>query len=111
MPSLTYSSFRNFRGLKILQAILQCQPQMTTVLLSVSANLFSGYFMQIEPYRVHTVLPQRLSSKESACDAGDTSFVPEWGRSPGGGHSNPFQYSCLENPVDGGAWQPQSTGL
>ena len=27
------------------------------------------------------------------------------GRSPGGGHGNPFQYSCLENPIDRGAWQ------
>ena len=33
-------------------------------------------------------------------DAGST---PGWGRSPGGGHHNPLQYSCLENPMDGGA--------
>ena len=32
------------------------------------------------------------------------SAVPGWGRSPGGGHGNPFQYSCLENSVDSGAW-------
>ena len=31
--------------------------------------------------------------------------VPGSGRSPGGGHGNPLQYSCLENPMDGGAWQ------
>ena len=30
--------------------------------------------------------------------------IPEWGRSPGGGHGNPPQYSCLENPMDRGAW-------
>ena len=35
----------------------------------------------------------------------DTSSVPGPGRSPGGGHGNPLQYSCLENPVDRGAWQ------
>ena len=31
--------------------------------------------------------------------------IPGLGRSPGGGHSNPLQYSCLENPMDRGAWQ------
>ena len=36
---------------------------------------------------------------------GDTGSIPGLGRSPGGGHSNPFQYSCLENPMDTGVWQ------
>ena len=35
---------------------------------------------------------------------GDTSSIPESGRSPGGGHGNPLQYSCLENPIDREAW-------
>ena len=38
-------------------------------------------------------------------NAGDTSLIPVLGRSPGGGHDNPLQYSCLENPMDRGAWQ------
>ena len=37
-------------------------------------------------------------SKESACSTGDLGLIPESGRSPGGGHGNPLQYSCLENP-------------
>ena len=37
-------------------------------------------------------------------------FDPWVGKIPGGGHGNPFQYSCLQNPVDRGAW-PQSIGL
>ena len=37
-------------------------------------------------------------SKESACNAVDLSSIPRLGRSPGGGHGNPLQYSCLENP-------------
>ena len=45
-----------------------------------------------------------VRSKESACNAGDTGSIPESGRSPGGGHGNPLQYSCLENPMDRGAW-------
>ena len=39
-----------------------------------------------------------------AGNAGDAGLIPGSGRSPGGGHGNPFQYSCLENPMDGGAW-------
>ena len=35
----------------------------------------------------------------------DAGLIPGWGRSPGEGHSNPLQYSCLENPMDRGAWQ------
>ena len=46
-------------------------------------------------------LPQWLSSKESACSAGDEGSTPGSGR-PGGGHGNPPQYSCLENPMDRG---------
>jgi len=43
------------------------------------------------------------SGKESASNAGDTSSIPGSRRSPGVGNSNPLQYSCLENPIDGGA--------
>ena len=35
----------------------------------------------------------------------DMGSIPEWGRSPGGGHGNPLQYSCPENPMDRGVWQ------
>ena len=40
-----------------------------------------------------------------AGDARDMSLIPVLRRSPGGGHGNPLQYSCLENPMDRGAWQ------
>ena len=40
----------------------------------------------------------------SAGDIRDASVIPGSGRSPGGGHGNPLQYSCLENPMDRGAW-------
>ena len=41
----------------------------------------------------------------NARDARDSDLIPESGRSPGGGHGNSLQYSCLENPMDRGAWQ------
>ena len=40
----------------------------------------------------------------NAGDVRDTGSIPGLERSPGGGHDNPFQYSCLENPMDRGAW-------
>ena len=43
--------------------------------------------------------------KKSACNAGDLDSVPRLGGSPGRGHGNLFQCSCLENPMDRGAWQ------
>ena len=48
--------------------------------------------------------PGGSDGKESACNAGDLGSIPELGRSPGGGRGDPLQYSCLENPVDKGAW-------
>ena len=43
--------------------------------------------------------------KESTCNAGDLGLILGLGRSPGGGHDNPLQYPCLENPTDRGAWR------
>ena len=43
-------------------------------------------------------------SPNNAGDIRDVSSIPGWGRSPGGRHGNPLQYSCLENPMDRGAW-------
>ena len=40
-----------------------------------------------------------------AGDIRDVGSIPGSGRSPGGGHGNPLQFSCLENPMDRGAWQ------
>ena len=49
--------------------------------------------------------------KESACNVGDPGSILGSGRSPGEGSGNPLQYSCLENPVDGGAWQATVHGV
>ena len=50
-------------------------------------------------------------SKESACIAGDLCSISGLKRSPGGGHGNPLQYSCLENSMDRGAWQATVHGV
>ena len=57
-------------------------------------------------------LPWWLSGKESApADAGDVGLIPGWRRSPGEGNDNPSQYSCLNNPMDQGAWQATIHGV
>ena len=44
-------------------------------------------------------------------DVRDMDLIPGWGRSPEGGHGNPLQYSCLENPMDRGPWQATVHGV
>ena len=59
-------------------------------------------------------LPSSSAGKESACsagDSGDLASIPGSGRSPGGGHGNPLQYSCLENPMDREGWQATVHGV
>ena len=53
----------------------------------------------------HVGFPGGSGVKNPTANAGDISWIPELGRSPGGGNVNPLQYPCLENPMDRGAWQ------
>ena len=52
-----------------------------------------------------------LVVKNPHASAGDGSSIAGLGRSPGGGHGNPLQYYCLENPMDRGAWQTTVRGV
>ena len=49
--------------------------------------------------------PGGSDGKASACNVGDPCWIPGLGRSPGEANGNPLQHSCLENPMDGGAWE------
>ena len=51
------------------------------------------------------MVPAVKNPPTNAGDIRDTGSIPESGRSPGRGHGNSLQYSCLENPMDTGAWQ------
>ena len=55
--------------------------------------------------------PDGSDGKASACSAGDPGSTPGLGRSLGEGNGNPLQYSCLENPTDGGVWQSTVHGV
>ena len=49
--------------------------------------------------------------KNPSANAGDAGLIPGLGRSPGEKNGNPVQYSCLENPIDRGAWQTTVLGV
>ena len=55
--------------------------------------------------------PSGSDGKDSACNVGYPGSTPGLGRSPGGGHGNSLQKSCLENPMDRGAWWAAVHGL
>ena len=61
--------------------------------------------LQIYHFQSKLGLPWCISGKESACQCRRREFDSLLGRSPGEGNGNPLQYSCLENPMDRGAWQ------
>ena len=55
--------------------------------------------------------PWYKDSKDSICNAGDPAVICKLGRSPGEGNGYPLQHSCLENPMDRGAWQAAVHGV
>ena len=73
--------------------------------IQLALPLFSCcYFFEFQFPPQWKGLSQWLSSKKSACKAGDVDSITGSGRSPEGGHGKPLQYFCLENLMDRGAW-------
>ena len=64
----------------------------------------SGFSLILRPHSSQMGFPGGSEVKASTCNAGDLGSIPGSGRSPGDGNGNPLQYSCLENPMDRGAW-------
>ena len=56
-------------------------------------------------------LPRGINGKESACNVGGVGLISGSGRSPAEGHGNTLQYSCLQNPMDRGAWWATVRGV
>ena len=83
-------------------------------------NVFEGGFLigsMLESIFMLTCICENLlfpggsEGTESACNVGDLGSIPGLGRSPGEGNGNPLQYSCLEKPMDGGAWWATVNGV
>ena len=62
-------------------------------------------------HNIWNIFPGGSDGKESACSTGNPGSIPGSGRSPGGGHGNSLQYSCLENRRDRGAWWAIAPGV
>ena len=79
--------------------------------LNIMMEIFSKLLIEenIQSEKQHykriSLLPGGSDGKTSAYIVGDLGSIPGWGRSPGEENGNTLQYSCLENPMDGGAWQ------
>ena len=91
---------------KILQLTLKFMVKDNAFLLrSETKQQYEIYIsLQCEMYLSSRGFPCSVG-KESACNAGDPSSISGLRRSPGEGNGNPLQYSCLENPMDRGAWR------
>ena len=83
-----------------------CVQESRTVSYFCSWHLRSGsWILALLCVIVHNLgFPGGSEVKASAWNARDPSLIPASGRSPGEGNGNPLQYSCLENPKEGGAW-------
>ena len=86
-------ALNNCKKYNILQPIIEIWLLTTTN----DNNIIINRFLSLN-------FPCGSEGKASAYNAGDRGLVPGSGRFPGEGHGNPLQYSCLENPVDRGAW-------
>ena len=73
--------------------------------LSLKTREIKDVSMNFKPQKLTRGFSSGSVVKESACNVGVAGSILGLGRSPGGGHDNPFRYSCLENPVDRGDWQ------
>ena len=71
----------------------------------MTSNLIQSRLPKINNKTVFMDFPHNSVGKEPVCNAGDPSSIPGSERSSGEGNGNPLQYSCLENPMDRGAWR------
>ena len=97
---LTEAESQNFATHAFKHPSEPCSPQ-----LPVSGLQQPPPGLTFAPTHCSCECPGWLRGKESGCNAGDVRSIPRSGRSPGAGHGNPFQYSCLENPMDRGMRQ------
>ena len=72
-------------------------PALTGRLFTIEEALFDASYLSLG-------FSGGSDGKASACNPGDLGSIPGSGRSPGEGNGNPLQQSCLENPMDRGAW-------
>ena len=90
--------------MKISDLLLKRTLFQTLFIFPLVSNQCLCVFEERFSYLQKASFPVGSEVKVSACNVGDLGSIPSLGRSPGEGNGNPLQYSCLENPMDGGAW-------
>ena len=95
-------------------AELSCKPQLCWISNQLGyfqlivyiffSNTAGNFFFNLIFFKIQLGFPGGTSSEEPTCQCRDAGLTPGLGRSPGGGHGNPLQNSCLENPMDREAW-------
>ena len=91
-------------GMMLMQVFVWIMPVYSSFPFSFNVDCFLKSFLNLLQYSFCLGLPTWLIGNESPANAGDLGSIPGSGRPPGGGHGNPLQYSCLENPMFRGAW-------
>ena len=105
---LQYSYLKNPMDRGAWWATIHDATKSGTLLKQLSTDAHKYYHLLY----LNQGFPHSSVSKESACSAGgDPGSIPGLGRSSGEGNGNPFQYSCLENPMDRGAWRATVHGV
>ena len=79
-------------------------PRLRLLIMNASGKLCFCFFQS-------RGFPGGSDGKESACNTGNLGLIPGSGRCPEEGNGNPLQYSCLENPMDRGAWWATVHGI
>ena len=98
------------RGMAPLGPPLPAQPLLLGLLLPEVTHISPGN-LESSLCFIQLSITRDVKVKASACNAGDLGLIPGSGRSPGEGNGNPLQYSCLENPMDGGTWWASVHGV
>ena len=92
------------QGFKTRNAPCMCMSPSFPFLYVVDVAIWNDTFSLLVPHLYLSYFPGGSNSKASVYNVRDLGLIPGLGRFPGEGNGNPLQYSCLENPMDRGAW-------
>ena len=88
-----------------------CMNNKINSLMEIYIYIYIYIHIYVYICNIYIGFPGGLDGKESTCNAGDLGLLSGLGRSPGGGHGNPLQCSCLENPMDRCVWWAAVCGI